>query len=86
MQQILKANVLEEFGYGNFGFRYGGEDGLFDNLIIKDNTGKVLYSNDFSNNPPMNFPSSLSVDGQLTKGPETPEIQLYTRHKPYPDF
>jgi|GEM_PF-3503339 len=70
--------VLEEYGYGSFGFRYGGEDGLFNNLLIKDQSGKIMYANDFSHNPPINFPSCISVDGQLTKGPETTELQLYT--------
>ena len=76
----IKADslVLEEFGFGNFGFRYDGEDALFNYLFLKDQFGKTIYANDFSHNPPINFPSCISVNGQLTKGSETTEFQLYT--------
>lgn len=76
----IKADslVLEEFGFGNFGFRFDGEDALFNNLFLKDQSGKTIYANDFSHNPPINFPSCISVNGQLTKGSETTEFQLYT--------
>ena len=76
----LKADsaVVEEFGYGSFGFRYAGEDGTFDNIVIKDSLGKILYANDFNHNPPFNFPTCISVDGKLRNGIATTEFSLYT--------
>ena len=74
--------VAEEFGYGLFGFRedadHAMEDGEFDNLVVKDGDGNVLYKNDFNQEPPFNFSQCTSIEGKLHVQMATNEFQLYS--------
>jgi|GEM_PF-3058085 len=75
---IVDSLYSQEFGFGLVGFREdsGDKQGAYDNLVVKDSTGKVLYTNDFTQNPPFNFPDCISVDGKLKFGETTGEFQM----------
>jgi len=75
---IVDSLSSQEYGFGLVGFRADRADkeGMYDNLVVKDSTGKVLYTNDFNQNPPFNFPDCISVDGQLKFGETTGEFQM----------
>jgi len=75
--QLVDTRSDTTFKYGNFGFRVdenNSEDAMFDNLIIKNtDNDSILYSNDFSQNPSLDFPECTIEEGQLHV---VPEIQL----------
>ncbi len=53
---------------GGIGFRTGStEQATFDNVVVKDLTGKTLYSNDFSA-PAPEFPTLSVANGRLVVG------------------
>jgi len=74
---IVDSLYSQEFGFGLVGFRGGFDDhSQYDNLVVKDSTGKVLYTNDFSQNPPFNFPDCIGVNGKLEYSETTGEFQM----------